>query len=96
MYINNKEYDKYKEEVRPLSKKEIILMAKQLGMMRVLYAARKDFWEMQTSLRLYTHTPEFFVLNSLTSQQSFFGVMDKWEKKHKQDGRAFIRYIKNQ
>ena len=88
MYINNN------NNFRPLSKKEIILMAKQLGMMHILYAARKDFWEMQNDLKIFARTPESYVIDSLDSKRAFFDLMDKWEKRYKIDKRAFIRHIR--
>jgi hypothetical protein len=93
MYVNNRTYnDAYNDAVRQLTKKEIILMAKQLGMMHILYAAKRDFWDLQNKLKAFSHnTPEFHVLRLLGTRRDFFITMDRWEKRYKIDGRAFGR-----
>jgi hypothetical protein len=75
-----------------LSRKEIVTMAKQLGMMHLLYAARGDFWELQTRLRLFVKQPEDYVFDSLRDEQKFYELLDKWDKRFKKDRRAFIQF----
>jgi len=75
-----------------LSRKEIVTMAKQLGLMHLLYAARRDFWEVQTRLRLFVKQPEDYVFDSLMDEQKFYELLDKWDKRFKKNRRAFIQF----
>ena len=86
-------YMKYLDTPNILSRKEIVTMAKQLGMMHLLYAAKRDFWEIQTRLRLFAKKPEDYVFDSLIDEQKFYVSLDKWDKRFKKDRRAFIKYV---
>jgi hypothetical protein len=92
MYVHNRAHN---YSVRRLTKKEIILMAKELGMMHVLYAARKNFWELQNTMKLFGKPTEYYLLEPLKTKEQFFKIMDIWERRYKIDKTALIRYIQN-
>ena len=77
------DYEDFWTTPHHLTKEEWIMMVKQLGLMPVLYAVRRNLSRIKFWKSLRTATIEDRIFEMTNTEDKFYGYFDFWEKDYK-------------